>query len=105
MVAYSESVLSTAQGIQVLKGLIQELNNRDCRLQDVQYEVVHLIQALQQREDVNVNDLAAIEYQFLPLLEFHAEPTTLNRLLGTSPDLFVSVICDAFSSASGEKEV
>jgi hypothetical protein len=102
MVSYSESALSTEQGIQVLKGLIGELNTRSCRLQDVQYEVVHMIQVLQQRNDVNLNDLAAIEYQFLPLLQFHAEPITLNRLLGSSPDLFMSVISDAFSPASGE---
>jgi hypothetical protein len=104
MVSYSESALSTPQCIQVLQGLINELNNRNCRLQDMQYEVVHMIQALQERQDVNLSDLAAIEYQFLPLLEFHSEPIALNRLLGTSPELFMSVIRDAFSPASGEKE-
>ncbi len=104
MVSYSEYILPTAQCVQVLQGLIGELNSRGCRLQDVQHEVVHMIQALQERQDVNFEALAAIEYQFLPLLEFHAEPKALNRLLGTSPDLFMSVIRDAFSPASGEKE-
>lgn len=104
MTSYNESVLSTHQCIQVLKGLIDELNRKACRLQDVQYEVVHLIQALQERQDVNVDDLAGLEYQFLPLLEFHAEPTALNRLLAKSPQFFMSVVRDAFSPASGEKE-
>jgi hypothetical protein len=104
MISYSESALSTAQCIEVLQGLIGELNRRGCQLQDVQYEVVHIIQALQERQDVNTNELAAIEYQFLPLLEFHAEPIALNRALATSPELFMSVIRDAFSPASGEPE-
>jgi hypothetical protein len=104
MTSYNESVLSTHQCIQVLNGLIGELNGKACRLQDVQYEVVHLIQALQERRDVNVDDLAGLEYQFLPLLEFHAEPTALNRLLAKSPQFFMSVVRDAFSPASGEKE-
>jgi hypothetical protein len=102
MIAYNESSLSTPQCIQLLHGLIRELNKEPGKLQRVQYEVVHMIQALQQREDVNLELLAAIEYQFLPVLEFQGEPAALNRLLGTSPTLFLSVICDAFSPSAGE---
>jgi len=103
MIAYGESLLSTPQCIQVLQGLTRELSKDVRKLQRVQYEVVHMIQALQQRDDVDLGDLAAIEYHYLPVLEFQAEPIALNRLLGTSPQLFISVICDAFSSSSGEK--
>ena len=71
-------------------------------MQHVHYAVVHMIQALQQRGDVDLEELAALEYQYLPMLELQAEPTALNRLLGKSPELFVSVVCDAFSPASGE---
>jgi hypothetical protein len=102
MVAYEESLLSTPECIQALWGLVRELNKEPGKMQHVHYEVVHMIQALQQREDVDFGELAALEYQYLPILEFQAEPTALNHLLGTSPQLFVSVICDAFSPASGE---
>ncbi|MCU1239392.1 MAG: hypothetical protein JWO71_118 [Candidatus Acidoferrum typicum] len=102
MVAYGENLLSTPQCIQVLRGLILELSKETGKLRRVQYEVVHMIQALQQREDVDLEDLAAIEYQYLPVLELQGEPTALNRLLATSPQLFISVIRDAFSPASGE---
>jgi hypothetical protein len=63
-----------------------------------------MIQALQQREDVDVGQLAALEYQYLPMLEFQAEPTALNRLLGESPEFFMRFICDAFAPAKGNKE-
>jgi len=73
-------------------------------MQGVQYEVVHMIQALQQRGDVDLGQLAVLEYQYLPMLEFQAEPIALNRFLGTSPEFFMSVICDAFAPATGKKE-
>jgi hypothetical protein len=102
MISHDESLLSTPQCIQVLQGLVRELSKSVWKLQHVQYEVVHMIQALQQRDDVDLGDLAALEYQYLPVLEFQAEPIALNRLLGASPPFFISVICDAFSPASGE---
>jgi len=102
MVAYQEDLLSTPQCVEVLQGLVRELKKDAWKLQRVQYELVHMIQALQQRDDVALEVLAAIEYQYLPVLELQAEPIALNRLLGMSPQLFVSVVCDAFSPASGE---
>ena len=102
MVSHDESLLSTAQCVQVLHGLIGEVSRNPGVLQRAHYEVAHMIQALQQRGDADPEEVAAIEYQYLPVLEFQAEPVALNRLLGTSPQLFVSVICDAFSPASGE---
>ena len=102
MVAYNENLLSAPQCVRVLQGLAHELKKDGWKLQHVHYEVVHMIQALQKREDVNLEDLAALEYHYLPVLEFQAEPIALNRLIGTSPKLFVSAICDAFKPASGE---
>ena len=104
MVGYHENLLSTAQCVQALLGLMGELSKDMRKMQGVQYEVVHMIQALQQREDVDLGQLAVLEYHYLPMLEFQAEPIALNRLLGTSPEFFVSVICDAFAPATGKKE-
>jgi hypothetical protein len=106
MVGYHEDALSTVQCVRVLQGLLSELSKDKWKMQGVQYEVVHLIQALQQRDDVDVVQLAMLEYQYLPILEFHAEPIALNQLLGTSPEFFVSVISDAFAPATKkEKEI
>jgi len=104
MVAYSENLLSTVQCVETLQGLIQELSNEPRKVQHVQYEVVHMIQELQKRADVDLDQLAALEYQYLPMLEFQAEPVALHKLLSTSAEFFVSVVRDAFSPASGEKE-
>jgi hypothetical protein len=63
-----------------------------------------MIQALQQRSDADLAQIAALEYEYLPLLEFEAEPVALNQILAGSPDFFVKIICDAFAPASGSKE-
>jgi hypothetical protein len=104
MVAYHENLLSTTQCVQALQGLIGELSKDTRKMQGVLYEVVHMIQALQQRDDVDPGQLAMLEYQYLPMLEFQAEPLALNQLLATSPEFFTSVICDAFAPATGKKE-
>lgn len=104
MVAHDESLLSTQQCIQALRGLIGEVNEDPSKLQRVHYEVVHMIQALQQREDVNLGDVAALEYQYLPLLEYQAETVALNRVINDSPELFVHIICDTFTPKDGPKE-
>jgi hypothetical protein len=104
MIGYDEGVLSTSQCIETLHGLIGELNAEPSKLQRIQYQLVHMVQALQQREDADLALIAALEYEYLPLLEFDAEPVALNLILARSPDLFVRIICDAFAPASGPKE-
>ena len=104
MVGYRENVLSTPQCVQVLQGLLGELSKDTRKMQAAQYEVVHMIQALQQREDVDIVQLATLEYHYLPMLEFQAEPIALNKLLGTSPEFFISIIRDAFAAATEKRE-
>jgi len=102
MVAYHEDLLTTAKCMQALGGLASELSKESWKLQHIQHQIVHMIQALQKRGDAEIEKLAVIEYQYLALLEFQAEPVALNRALGRSPQLFVGVILDAFRPASGE---
>jgi len=104
MIGYDEATLSTSQCIETLHGLIGELNAEPSKLQRIHYQLVHMIQALQQRGDADLTQIAALEYEYLPLLEFQAEPVALNQILADSPDFFVRVICDAFAPASGPKE-
>ena len=48
MIGYDEATLSTAQCIETLRGLIGELNAEPSKLQRIHYQLVHMIQALQQ---------------------------------------------------------
>jgi hypothetical protein len=98
VLSYQENRVPTAVCAAVLRGFILTANRGTWGRQH--YSVLHMIQALQQREGVDLNELAAIEYQFLPLLKHQGEPVALHHLINSSPKFFVDVICDVFFPAS-----
>lgn len=100
LVAYQEKRVPTETCIGVLRGLVGEINSTKMNSQHTLYSVLHLIQALQGRKEIAIEELASIEYQYLPLLEHQGEPIALGRLLKSSAKFFVGVICDVFSPAS-----
>ncbi|HUZ95031.1 MAG TPA: hypothetical protein VMU57_08970 [Edaphobacter sp.] len=103
LVAYQEKRIPTEVCVGVLRGLVGEINATKLNSQHTLYSVLHLLQALQGRKDISIEDLASIEYQYLPLLEHLGEPVALGQLLKSSPKFFIEVICDVFFPAS-EKE-
>lgn len=100
LVAYQEKRIPTELCVRVLRGLVGEINANKLNHQNTLYSVLHLLEALQGREDISIEELASIEYQYLPLLEHQGEPIALRRLLMISPKCFIEVICDVFSPAS-----
>ena len=66
------------------------------------YYVEHLFKELEQRPDVSREDLARMEFAYLPLIHRRKQPLTLHRMLVDSPEFFVSAICTVFKPASGE---
>jgi hypothetical protein len=101
--AYEEARVSTQICFRILRGFITEVNADAWKLQNTQYSVVHMIETLQTRQDVTNEELAALEYQFLPLLEHDAVPVALHRMLNESPEFFVDVICDVFLPSTREE--
>jgi hypothetical protein len=100
LVAYQDNRIPTEVCVRVLRGFVGELNSTKLNRQNTLYSVLRLLQALQERKDISIEELASIEYQYLPLLEHQGEPVALNELLKASPKFFVDVVCDVFSPAS-----
>ncbi len=100
LAAYQEKRIPTEVCFEILGGLIGEINATNLNRQNTLYSVVHLLQALQGRDDISIEELASIEYRYLPLLEHQGEPFALSQLLKSSPKFFIDVICDVFSPAS-----
>jgi hypothetical protein len=100
VIAYQEERIPTEVCVRVLRGLVGEINATKLNRQNTLYSVLHLLQALQVRKDISIEELASIEYQYLPLLEHQGEPVALNQLLKSSPKFFIEVICDVFSPTS-----
>ena len=103
LAAYQEKRVPTEICIDVLRGLVGEISATKLNRQNTLYSVTHLLEALQGRNDITVEELASIEYQYLPLLEYQGEPVALRELLKRSPKFFIEVICDVFSPASEEE--
>jgi hypothetical protein len=100
LAAYQEKRIPTEVCVRVLRGLVGEINATKLDRQSTLYSVLRVLQALQGREDIGIEELASIEYQYLPLLEHQGEPVALNELLKASPKFFVEVVCDVFRPAS-----
>ena len=103
LIANEEKRIPTEVCVRVLRGLVGEINATKLNCRETLYSVLHLLQVLQGRKDINIEELASIEYQYLPLLEHQGEPVALSQLLKSSPKFFVEVICDVYFPAS-EKE-
>jgi hypothetical protein len=103
LIAYQEKRIPTEVCVRVLRGLVGEINATKLNHQNTMYSIVHLLQALQGRKDITVEELASIEYQYLPILEHQGEPVALTQLLKNSPKFFIDVICDVYFAASGEE--
>lgn len=100
LIAYQEKRVPSEVCIAALRGLVGELNASGRNTQGTIYSATHLIADLQGREDVSIEELALLEYQYLPILGHEGEPVALVQLLKSSPKFFVGVICDAFFPAS-----
>ncbi|AVS88317.1 hypothetical protein C8238_08780 [Paracidovorax avenae] len=69
------------------------------------YYVEHLFEELGKRPDVAREDLARMEFAYLPFFHRRKQPLTLHRMLVESPEFFVSTICTVFKPASGEAPI
>lgn len=103
IMSYEEHRVSTNDCFTILRGLVGEVNEKGWGLENVQFAVVHMLEDLQKREDVDIGELAALEYQFLPLLHHQGEPIALQRVIAASPKFFISVLNDVFYPSSGER--
>jgi hypothetical protein len=97
-VSYEENRVPAAICVSILRGFIGDANDQAWQRQH--FAVLHMIETLQKRDDIDWNELAALEYQLLPLLEHQGEPVALQSMLNTSPQFFVGVICDTFFPSS-----
>lgn len=71
----------------------------------LEYYVEHLFEELGMRPDVTWEELARMEFAYLPFFHRRKQPLTLHRMLVESPAFFVSTICTVFKPATGESPI
>lgn len=88
---------------EALDKAIGEFNSATSRISGMTfYELGLIFDALAERDDVPVVEVAKREYAYLPLLQHSRRNLTLHRMMAANPEFFVSVLCDVFKPATGE---
>jgi hypothetical protein len=99
------SEISSSQLIEALIAFEQQIAVRPELLRGgISFDLQQVFQSLQVREDLPLENVAALEYRYLPLLRElwrNANPeSALDRYLAQSPAFFVQVVADVFRPAS-----
>ena len=94
----------TQQAVRALLQLLQ-IPGGEQKLQA--YDITEVIKAIQDKPDANPEDLAKIEFAYLPLLDrFHdASPILLERCLADDPAFFCKIIHMVFKSKKKDASV
>ncbi|WP_421287854.1 hypothetical protein [Aeromonas veronii] len=69
------------------------------------YYVEHMFEELNKRPDVAREELARMEFAYLPLLIKRNKRLTLHKMLVESPEFFISAICTVFKPANGDAPI
>lgn len=95
--------MATATMLSLLGAAIQEINAIAGGGGGMyEYCIENLFTELEKRSDVAREDLARMEFAYLPFFHRRKQPLTLHRMLVESPEFFVSTICAVFKPAGSE---
>lgn len=91
---------------QCIEVLLASVNSKESINALVPYEVVKLIKYLQSEKEVSQDELAKIEWAYLPLLDYRldARPRILEWKLGTDASFFCQIIQLIYKSNKATKE-
>ncbi|WP_420476249.1 hypothetical protein [Noviherbaspirillum sp. ST9] len=68
----------------------------------LRYYIEHIFEELERRTDVMKDELARMEFIYLPFFHRRKRPLTLHKMMAESPEFFVSTICAVFKPENGE---
>ncbi|MDO9490073.1 MAG: hypothetical protein Q7J32_16990, partial [Sphingomonadaceae bacterium] len=89
----------------ILDNLPSELNAAGQSLDQLSvYLIEQALEALSGRDDVNISDVAAREYQYLEIFRFSDKTLSIHRLMAIDPEFYFSIIMDVFRP-SGEEQI
>ena len=68
------------------------------------YHLERALAELRDRSDIEESEIAQIEYSYLPVFRFEAQPHSLIKLLSQDPQLYVDVLSHVFRGRSAEPQ-
>lgn len=94
--------LPTALLMDLLRSAIPEINSRDRASGNKQYILERGFDELRLRSDAPLDDIAQLEFAYLPMFRMREKPLVLHRLLAERPSLFVEVVTAVYKPEHGE---
>lgn len=68
------------------------------------YNIEHAFDELRKRGDIAPDEIAALEFRYLPVFHLRRQPLVLHNLLVQRPRMFMDAICAVFKPANREPE-
>lgn len=97
--------LPTALLVQLLDGAVPELNASARGGGNLSiYNIEHAFDELRKRGDIAPDEVAALEFRYLPVFHLRRQPLVLHTLLVQRPRMFMDAICAVFKPANREPE-
>lgn len=97
--------LPTTLLVQLLDGAVPELNASARGGGNLSiYNIERAFDELRKRGDIAPDDIAALEFRYLPVFHSHRQPLVLHTLLVQRPRMFMDAICAVFRPANREPE-
>lgn len=99
------SELPTTLLVQLLDGAVPELNASARGGGNLSiYNIERAFDELRKRGDIAPDDIAALEFRYLPVFNLRRQPLVLHTLLVQRPHMFMDAICTVFKPANREPE-
>ncbi|NLS02207.1 hypothetical protein HGP14_02335 [Rhizobium sp. P32RR-XVIII] len=84
--------------------LLLEADNPQELGQMTGYYVEHVFEELDKRQDVEVSDLAQMEYAYFPIMERRPRKLVIHKLMAQDPAFYMSLITSVFGPATKQGE-
>jgi hypothetical protein len=91
--------------LHLLDEAVQEINATKSAARTMTlYNIERAFEELRKRDDVSPDNVAALEFRYLPVFHARKQPLTLHTLMAKQPKLYMDAICAVFKPASREPE-
>jgi hypothetical protein len=108
LLAQNIKIVSTDKIFKILELALNELNEgeKPSNMSDLGYWIEKLFNLMYSNPEVDKFKLAKYEYSYVPFLTrgFDKKRLALHELLASSPEFFITLICDLYKPHSGERD-
>lgn len=97
--------LGTKKIVGILERYVEELSSNVSPYDQMAgYYIEHLFSELDKRHDISADELARLEYTYMPVLENSGRKLAINQLMSSDPGFYMSLISAVFRTDSAREQ-